>query len=222
MAQRAVGLRRARVRDARPRAGDHRAARRAAAARRRRARGAARGVVRLRRGRRARARRTSTWTCRRGQDDRDRGRHRLGQDDAGVAPPAPVRRRRRAACRSTAWTCAAWTSGSLRREIALVSDDAFLFSASLRDNIAYARPGRAARTIADAARRAGLHELHRRPARRLRHDGGRARHDAVGRPAPAGGHRPRAAGDAAHPDPRRRHLQRGRHHRGRIKAPCAR
>src|SRR5215218_3553537 len=29
---------------------------------------------------------------------------------------------------------------SLRREVAVVSDDAFLFSASLRDNIAYARP----------------------------------------------------------------------------------
>ena len=29
---------------------------------------------------------------------------------------------------------------SLRREIALVSDDAFLFSATLRENIAYARP----------------------------------------------------------------------------------
>ena len=46
---------------------------------------------------------------------------------------------------------------SLRREIAVVSDDAFLFSASLRDNIAYADPsgrraGRARR------RRAGLLE----------------------------------------------------------------
>src|SRR5215216_6730644 len=30
--------------------------------------------------------------------------------------------------------------GSLRREVAVVSDDAFLFSATLRDNIAYARP----------------------------------------------------------------------------------
>ena len=29
---------------------------------------------------------------------------------------------------------------SLRREVALVSDDAFLFSATLRENIAYARP----------------------------------------------------------------------------------
>jgi ABC-type multidrug transport system fused ATPase/permease subunit len=48
---------------------------------------------------------------------------------------------------------------SLRHEIALVSDDAFLFSAPLRDNIAYARPDASAEEIEDAARRAGLAEL---------------------------------------------------------------
>jgi ATP-binding cassette subfamily B protein len=45
---------------------------------------------------------------------------------------------------------------SLRREIALVSDDAFLFSASLRENIAYARPEATEQQVLDAARRAGL------------------------------------------------------------------
>jgi len=48
---------------------------------------------------------------------------------------------------------------SLRHEIALVSDDAFLFSASLRENIAYARPDAGADQIEAAARRAGLAEL---------------------------------------------------------------
>jgi ABC-type multidrug transport system fused ATPase/permease subunit len=48
---------------------------------------------------------------------------------------------------------------SLRREIALVSDDAFLFSATLRDNIAYARPDADLEDVRDAARRAGLEEL---------------------------------------------------------------
>ncbi|MGI8748976.1 MAG: ABC transporter ATP-binding protein [Thermoleophilaceae bacterium] len=48
---------------------------------------------------------------------------------------------------------------SLRHEIALVSDDAFLFSAPLRDNIAYARPDAGKEEIEDAARRAGLAEL---------------------------------------------------------------
>src|SRR5918999_2769722 len=48
---------------------------------------------------------------------------------------------------------------SLRKEIALVSDDAFLFSASLRDNIAYARPDASEETVREAARRAGLDEF---------------------------------------------------------------
>jgi ABC-type multidrug transport system fused ATPase/permease subunit len=48
---------------------------------------------------------------------------------------------------------------SLRREIALVSDDAFLFSASLRENVAYARPDASDAEVADAARRAGLAEV---------------------------------------------------------------
>ncbi len=48
---------------------------------------------------------------------------------------------------------------SLRHEIALVSDDAFLFSASLEENISYARPGAAAAEVRDAARRAGLEEF---------------------------------------------------------------
>ena len=65
--------------------------------------------------------------------------HRLGQDHAGDADPAALRRgrgrgargRRRRAQRRPA---------SLRRQVAVVSDDAFLFSASLGENIAYAGP----------------------------------------------------------------------------------
>jgi ABC-type multidrug transport system fused ATPase/permease subunit len=45
---------------------------------------------------------------------------------------------------------------SLRREVAVVSDDAFLFSASLRDNIAYARPEAGDDEVVAAALRAGL------------------------------------------------------------------
>jgi len=45
--------------------------------------------------------------------------------------------------------------GSLRREVAFVSDDPFLFSASVRDNIAYARPSASEQEVLDAARRAG-------------------------------------------------------------------
>jgi ABC-type multidrug transport system fused ATPase/permease subunit len=45
---------------------------------------------------------------------------------------------------------------SLRGQVAVVSDDAFLFSAPLRENIAYARPEASDEEIAVAARRAGL------------------------------------------------------------------
>ncbi len=48
---------------------------------------------------------------------------------------------------------------SLRREVAVVSDDAFLFSATLRDNIAYARPEASADEVAAASERAGLTEV---------------------------------------------------------------
>ena len=48
---------------------------------------------------------------------------------------------------------------SLRHEVAVVSDDAFLFSASLGENIAYARPDASDQQIVDAAERAGLAEL---------------------------------------------------------------
>jgi ATP-binding cassette subfamily B protein len=48
---------------------------------------------------------------------------------------------------------------SLRREVAIVSDDAFLFSASLRDNIAYARPEASDDEVVQAAVRAGLEGL---------------------------------------------------------------
>jgi ATP-binding cassette subfamily B protein len=49
--------------------------------------------------------------------------------------------------------------GSLRREVAVVSDDAFLFSAPLRENIAYARPDASDEEVERAAARAGLAEL---------------------------------------------------------------
>jgi ATP-binding cassette subfamily B protein len=48
---------------------------------------------------------------------------------------------------------------SLRREVAVVSDDAFLFSATLGENIAYARPDASEDEILAAASRAGLLEL---------------------------------------------------------------
>jgi ATP-binding cassette subfamily B protein len=48
---------------------------------------------------------------------------------------------------------------SLRGEVAVVSDDAFLFSAPLGENIAYARPDATQDEVREAAERAGLAEL---------------------------------------------------------------
>ena len=49
--------------------------------------------------------------------------------------------------------------GSLRSEIAFVSDDSFLFSASIAENIAYAHPGATREEIEAAARRAQADEF---------------------------------------------------------------
>jgi ATP-binding cassette subfamily B protein len=48
---------------------------------------------------------------------------------------------------------------TLRREVAVVSDDAFLFSATLAENIAYARPDATEEEVRRAAERAGIGEL---------------------------------------------------------------
>jgi ABC-type multidrug transport system fused ATPase/permease subunit len=49
--------------------------------------------------------------------------------------------------------------GSLRSDIAFVADDSFLFSASVAENIAYARPGASRAEIESAARRAQADEF---------------------------------------------------------------
>jgi ABC-type multidrug transport system fused ATPase/permease subunit len=48
---------------------------------------------------------------------------------------------------------------SLRSAVAVVSDDPFLFSASVAENIAYARPDATSEEIEDAARRAQAHDF---------------------------------------------------------------
>jgi ABC-type multidrug transport system fused ATPase/permease subunit len=49
--------------------------------------------------------------------------------------------------------------GELRRSVATVSQDTFLFSASVRDNIAFARPDASDATVEQAARRAQAHDF---------------------------------------------------------------
>ena len=88
----------------------------------------------------------------------------------------------------------------------MVLDEPFLFSVSIRDNIAYGRPDATVDEVVAAARaRAGADEFIARAARGLRHGRRRARLHALGRPAPAHRHRPHAAGQPADPRARRRH-----------------
>ena len=68
-----------------------------------------------------------------------------GKTTLVAADPAALRRHRRRACSSTAPTCARSTSPRCARAIAVVDDDPFLFSATVAENIAYARAGRDAR-----------------------------------------------------------------------------
>jgi ABC-type multidrug transport system fused ATPase/permease subunit len=48
---------------------------------------------------------------------------------------------------------------SLRREVGLVSDEPFLFSATIRENIAYARADASPEEVEEAARQAGIHDF---------------------------------------------------------------
>ena len=48
---------------------------------------------------------------------------------------------------------------SLRREVGLVSDEPFLFSATIRENIAYARADAPLEVVEEAARQAGIHDF---------------------------------------------------------------
>ena len=86
------------------------------------------------------------------------------------AAPARARRRSRRSCRGsttrprvacswTASTSATLVRRSLRREIGVISQDPFLFSASIRDNIALGMPDAPHEAVEAAARAAQAHEF---------------------------------------------------------------
>jgi ATP-binding cassette subfamily B protein len=93
---------------------------------------------------------------------RRRGRHdgalvggRLGQVDARAAPRAALRRDRGVGADRRRSTCAARRRRvAAPRSIAVVDDDPFLFSATVHDNIAYARPDATREEVERAAERA--------------------------------------------------------------------
>ena len=94
--------------------------------------------------------------------------------------PAPARRRSStSSCGSTSSTAgritldgvdiAAMTRDDLRGEIGMVLQDTWLFDGTIRDNIAYGRPGATEEEIHEAARADLRRPLRPRAARRLRH-----------------------------------------------------
>ena len=150
------------------------------------------------------------------------GRHRrgprddrVGQVDAARPGQSPPRRHGGGDVEVAGTAVGDVELGSLRHAVGTATDDNFLFSGTLAENIAFARPGGRARGRGGGgAGRAGP-RLHRRPAGRLRDGRRRSRRRPVRRPAPAGragaGAAVRARGAAA----RQRHRQPGLADRGR-------
>ena len=104
--------------------------------------------------------------------------------------------------------------GSVRRQVALVTQEPFLFAGSVAHNIGWARPGASADDVRAAAEAVDALEVFERLPDGLEHGGRRARRAAFRRPAPA---RVARAGDHRRPpDPRARrgHVEHRRRHRG--------
>ena len=98
------------------------------------------------------------------------------------------------------------TLPSLRHQIGMVLDEPFLFSVSIRDNIAYGRPDATMDEVVAAAAAAGADEFIRAMPEGLRHRRRRARVHALGWAAPAHRDRPHARREPTDPGARRRHL----------------
>ena len=105
------------------------------------------------------------------------------------------------------------TQRSLREQLAVVPQEAFLFSGSVLDNIRFARPSAGDDEVKRVARIVGVHDFVDGPAGRLRDGGAGGRVGAEHRAAPAHQLRPGAARRPPHPDPRRSDQQRRRRER---------
>ena len=85
---------------------------------------------------------------------------------------------------------------SLRHEVVLITQENFLFTGSIADNIELGKPGASRAEIVAAATAIGAHCVHRGAAGRLRRAGRQERRPAVGRPAAADLLRPGVPGRA--------------------------
>ena len=107
---------------------------------------------------------------------------------------------------STVTTCASSTSRRYRRQLGYVPQEAFLFTGTIRDNIAYGRPEATDAEVEAAARAVGAHDFVAALPGGYHH-ADRAGPVALGRPAPADRPGPGRAGRPGHPAARRGHLQ---------------
>ena len=127
--------------------------------RRRARRGALRGrLVRLRRRRAADAARTSTSSCRPGARPRSwgrpaRARRRWATSSRASTTPPP------GGSPSTASTSATSRSRRWRDTVGLVSQETYLFHASVAENLRFAKPDATDAELEDAARAAQIHDL---------------------------------------------------------------
>ena len=89
-----------------------------------------------------------------------RARRPVGQrqDDDDLPDPAPVRRRRRARRDRRPSTSARSSSQSLGRVIGVVTQETYLFHASVRENLLYAQPDATEDELHAAARAAAIHD----------------------------------------------------------------
>ena len=101
-------------------------------------------------------------------------------------------------------------SRALRSQLGIVPQEGFLFSGTIRDNVAFGRPDAMERGDRGGGACGWRGPLHRPPSRGDRHGDRRAGHSALGGAAAAGLVRAGAAGRAADPDPRRGDVERGR------------
>ncbi len=95
---------------------------------------------------------------------------------------------------------------SLHRAVAMVTQESFLFSGTLAENIAFGSPGATDDEIAAAGARRGCRQRGGGSRQRLRERRRQAGVPSVGRPAPACRPGPGPAGRPGRPDPRRGEL----------------
>ena len=135
-------------------------------------------------------------------DDRARRRDRLRQDDARLPRRAALRRRPRARHDRRRRRPRPDASRRSRDLVGVVSQETYLFHATVRENLRFAKPDATDEEIEAAAEAARIHDADRRAARGLRHGRRRARLPLLRRREAAD--RDRADDPAQPADPRAR------------------